>query len=251
MRHISVTLAALAALLTPQPVRPAASDAPPAWKLYASPDGCAISVLRGGVFVLLNVNPEGQQGLRIHHPDMVIPDREVRPVVLTIGDHALAFDVSGARTSDGTPGFISGGRSDLREVFGMGTMAEVAIPPARPLALDLAGLPDALAQLDACAATLTPRDPETIVAVKPRMTRPPAIGPGDLPLEGATRREVGYRLTISPEGKIAGCEIVRSSGSRELDDQVCRLLRTGSRFTPGTNAAGKPVTATYQSRVTF
>lgn len=83
------------------------------------------------------------------------------------------------------------------------------------------------------------------------MTRAPSIRAGALPLEGVTRREVGWRLTISPTGTIAGCEIIRSSGSRALDDEVCRLLRTDSRFEPGRNAAGKPVTATFQSRVTF
>jgi hypothetical protein len=110
------------------------------------------------------------------------------------------------------PGFITAGRSDLRETFGAGELAEIEIPPARPITLDLAGLPTALNALGACAATLTPRDPETIVAVKPRMTHAPSIGPGDLPLDGATRREVGWRLTISPDGSIANCEIVGSSG---------------------------------------
>jgi hypothetical protein len=37
----------------------------------------------------------------------------------------------------------------------------------------------------------------------------------------------------------------------QFDDQICRLLRTTSRFEPGRNAAGKPVTATFQSRVAF
>jgi hypothetical protein len=251
MRHICVSLAVLTALLAAPPARAQEPAAPPAWRLFASPEGCSISLLRDGVFVLLNVNPEGQQGLRIHHPDMDMPDREMRAVTLRVGETALAFEASGARTTDGTPGFIVGRRSDLRTAFGAGTLAEVEIAPARPLMLDLAGLPEALVEFDACAATLTPRDPETIVAVKPKMTRAPAIRAGDLTLEGATRREVTYRLTISPDAKIAACDIVRSSGSRVLDDQVCRLLRTGSRFTAGTNAAGKPVTATYQSRLTF
>ena len=251
MRYLSATLAALAVLASANVASAQTPDAPPAWKLYASPGGCSVSVVQGKIFVLLNVNPEGQQGLRIHHPDMMIPDREVRRVVLTIGERKLAFDGNGARTSDGTPGFITSGRSDLRAAFGGGTMARIAIAPAPPITLDLAGLPEALARFDACAATLVPRDPESIVAVKPRMTRAPAIRAGDLPLEGVTRREVGWRLTIAPDGKIAGCEIVRSSGSRALDDEVCRLLRTDSRFEPGRNAAGKPVTATFQSRVTF
>ncbi|WP_285713769.1 energy transducer TonB [Erythrobacter oryzae] len=251
MRHLSATLAALAVLASADVALAQTPDAPPAWRLYASPDGCAISTRQGGVFVLLNVNPEGKQGLRIHHPDLAIPDRTASPVTLTIGDRQLAFEGMGARTSDGMPGFIIGSRRDLRDAFGAGGIAEVAIGGADPVVIDLEGLPEALEQLDTCAATLVPRDPASIVAVKPRMTRAPAIRAGDLPLEGATRREVGWRLTIAPDGSIADCEIVRSSGSRALDDEVCRLLRTDSRFEPGKNAAGKPVTATFQSRVTF
>lgn len=248
MRHIDLPLAAIAMLAAPQAASAQAADE---WRLYASPDGCAISTQRGGAFVLLNVNPEGQQGLRIHHPDLAIPDRAARRVTLTIGAQERALDVTGARTADGMPGFITTGRSDLRAAFRAGEMAEVQIPPADPVTLDLEGLPEALAKFDACAATLVPRDPETIVAVKPRMTRAPSIRAGDLPLDGAMRREVGWRLTIAPDGTIVACEIVRSSGSRALDDEVCRLLRTDSRFEPGRNAAGKPVTATFQSRVTF
>lgn len=37
----------------------------------------------------------------------------------------------------------------------------------------------------------------------------------------------------------------------KFDDQLCRLLRTTSRFERGRNAAGKHVTATFQSRVAF
>lgn len=251
MRHVWMSLAGLALAATPLAARAAQPAASDDWRLYASADGCVISTRRDGVFVLLNVNPEGKQGLRIHHPDLAIPDRAARPVTLTIGEAQLAFEGMGARTSDGMPGFIIAGRSDLRAAFGAGEIAEVAVGTADPVMLDLEGLPEALEQLDACAATLVPRDPASIVAVKPRMTRAPAIRAGDLPLEGVTRREVGWRLTIAPDGAITECEIVRSSGSRALDDEVCRLLRTDSRFEPGKNAAGKPVTATFQSRVTF
>lgn len=129
MRYPSVIAAALAVLASANAGRAVTPDAPPAWKLHASADGCSVSLVRGKAFVLLNVNPEGRQGLRIHHPDMVIPDREVRPAVLTIGARALALDVAGARTSDATPGFIVSGRSDLRAAFGAGTTAQVEFPP--------------------------------------------------------------------------------------------------------------------------
>ena len=258
MSRMSVALAAvsgvLAAGMVPLPAdgaRAQQSPATPAWKLYETPESCTISLLKGDSFVLLTINPEGGQGLRMHHPDLAIANNVVHPVSLTLGERQLAFDVRGAVTADGTPGFIVAGRRDLREAFGAAASAKVELSPAPALSLDLAGLAEVLPQLDACTAGLTPRDPESIVAVTPRMTKPPRIDPGELPLEGATRRDVSWRVTISPEGKVADCEIVRSSGSAALDDQVCRLLRTTSRFEPGRNAAGKPVTATFQSRVVF
>lgn len=251
MRYGPIAFAAIFALFAPCAARAQDSGATPAWKFYSSPESCTISLLRDRAFVLLTINPEGAQGLRIHHPEFAIANNDVQPVVLTLGDRRLAFDMRGARSTDGTPGVIAGDRRDLREAFGSAMEVQVEIAATAAIAVNLGGLSEVLPQFDSCAAQLMPRDPETIVAVRPEATRMPSIRASDLQLDGATQREVAFRLSIAPDGRPYACEIVRSSGSNALDDQVCGILRTGARFKPARNAAGKPVASTYQSRVKF
>lgn len=225
--------------------------APATWKLYDAPGSCAVSGNSDGAFLLVALNPEGGSMLRLHHPAMTIAVGEKQPAVLVVGDEQLAFEARGARTSDGTPGFTAPASVELRRLLGAGGTASIVVGEERPILLDLVGLPTALTEMEACAAAMTPRDPATIAVVKPRPIKFPAITPGDLPTGAATGDQVAFRLTVSPKGRVAGCEIVTSSGSEALDAKVCQLLSDESRFEPGRNADGQAVTATYQSRLKF
>lgn len=48
-------------------------------------------------------------------------------------------------------------------------------------------------------------------------------------------------LTISPEGKVTACQIVRSTGHDILDTQTCYALTKEAQFAPAHDEAGKPV----------
>jgi TonB family protein len=56
-------------------------------------------------------------------------------------------------------------------------------------------------------------------------------------LEGLVR----VRLDVSRRGRVTGCTILQTSGSRILDSTTCRLLRERARFTPGRNERGRSV----------
>lgn len=60
---------------------------------------------------------------------------------------------------------------------------------------------------------------------------------------------VGFRLSVSNEGLPSACEITRSSGSPDLDNQTCTLLMQRARFHAGLDAKGKPVGGDYRSSV--
>lgn len=47
---------------------------------------------------------------------------------------------------------------------------------------------------------------------------------------------------VTPEGRVANCRVVRSSGVPELDWTTCRLLTERFRYAPARDAAGNPVT---------
>jgi TonB family protein len=50
------------------------------------------------------------------------------------------------------------------------------------------------------------------------------------------------RVNVTPEGRVGGCNIVSSSGSRDLDDATCRAANR-RRYTPALGPDGSPVAA--------
>lgn len=51
-------------------------------------------------------------------------------------------------------------------------------------------------------------------------------------------------LDITADGRVAGCKVVRSSGSPSLDATTCRLIGQRFRFEPARDAAGNPAPGT-------
>lgn len=54
---------------------------------------------------------------------------------------------------------------------------------------------------------------------------------------------VGVRYLVGADGRVGECQVVRSSGSRDLDDTTCRLIQQRFRFDPSRDAHGRTVPA--------
>ena len=75
---------------------------------------------------------------------------------------------------------------------------------------------------------------------------------GDYPPSALHRGEQGivrFRLAVGADGRVADCEVLRSSGSTALDEATCRIMRTRARFTPARNAGGHPVPGSIESEI--
>lgn len=69
----------------------------------------------------------------------------------------------------------------------------------------------------------------------------------DYPVSAQRNGEEGTaqaQLTVGLNGRVTRCDIIRSSGSQSLDDATCSILEKRARFTPASDADGKPVAAT-------
>jgi protein TonB len=53
------------------------------------------------------------------------------------------------------------------------------------------------------------------------------------------------QLTIGPDGRVAGCSLVRSTGNGALDAATCNILRRRAKFTPAHDSSGAATTDTY------
>jgi protein TonB len=60
--------------------------------------------------------------------------------------------------------------------------------------------------------------------------------------EGSVR----YAVTVSPAGRVTGCDILQSSGNIRLDETTCRFLTRGARFTPARDEGGKAVAGRFE-----
>jgi TonB family protein len=52
---------------------------------------------------------------------------------------------------------------------------------------------------------------------------------------------VGVRVQVAADGRVTGCRVTASSGSRALDEGTCRVLSERARYAPARDAAGAAV----------
>lgn len=77
------------------------------------------------------------------------------------------------------------------------------------------------------------------------------LGSSFLRSVGVSRGAVPLRLTISATGRVTSCRPLRTSGSTQLDAELCRIMRTRSRWSPATDRAGRPVSVELTYVATF
>lgn len=63
--------------------------------------------------------------------------------------------------------------------------------------------------------------------------------------EGVTR----VRLSISPNGKVSGCDVTSSSGWPALDTATCNRLSAKGKFDPATDTSGAAASGSYNTSV--
>jgi len=51
-------------------------------------------------------------------------------------------------------------------------------------------------------------------------------------------------LTIGPDGRVAGCNIIQSSGNGSLDSATCNILRRRAKFVPARDSNGNATSDT-------
>lgn len=99
----------------------------------------------------------------------------------------------------------------------------------------------------AVAAAVAKPQPATLLT-------PQIIGEGDYPAEAIDNDEEGsveIKLFVGPDGAVADCEVVDSSGSSALDAQTCNLYRLRAKFSPAKDSSGRPTTAEVVQRINW
>lgn len=141
-------------------------------------------------------------------------------------------------------------QSKVNDLATMPTLT-VNVQGEAPVAVRLEGMKAAMGMLEQCNANalramgIAPAEAAS-VATLAKPINPGWITSDDYP-PSALRAEAsgwtGIVLRITTEGRADDCQIIEPSGTEELDAASCRLSIRRARFTPATDAAGKPVTS--------
>jgi protein TonB len=105
--------------------------------------------------------------------------------------------------------------------------------------------------LVASAATAF-NDAQPAAPARPKHNLANLLSDEDYPAAARAAGEEGmveFTLDVAANGRVAACAVTRSSGSAALDSATCRLLKARARFTPASDAAGAPVSATVAGRI--
>jgi protein TonB len=76
----------------------------------------------------------------------------------------------------------------------------------------------------------------------------------DYPPSALDREEQGtlsVSLSVGANGRVSGCSVASSSGSKTLDQATCRILTSRAKFTPARDSSGNPTTGTVSQRITW
>lgn len=68
-------------------------------------------------------------------------------------------------------------------------------------------------------------------------------------LREGNQGRVSFRLAISPDGRVTGCEITASSGFARLDAATCANVAKRARFDPAQDASGAATSGRYSGSV--
>lgn len=90
------------------------------------------------------------------------------------------------------------------------------------------------------------------VSAKPRNNAAQWITEADYKTSWINREmagTAGFRLSISANGQVEGCQITRSTGHSALDEATCSLVTRRAKFEPARGSDGAKVAGTYSSSV--
>jgi TonB family protein len=74
------------------------------------------------------------------------------------------------------------------------------------------------------------------------------VGDDDYPIQALQEGAQGttiLRMMVGADGRVSACTVLRTSGSRILDDRACRIYVREGRFRPAIGADGQPVAEVF------
>jgi TonB family protein len=275
MRYVEglVGLAAVAAVLAALPAEAAPGREPWAkvgeWEVtpYRADSCSADRVYPGGTRISVSSRSSGYAGLSVLNRGWSMQ---------TAGPYRMALVQRGfrQRIAAGANPYLHGLGVSAESGGGLlarlanGGILEIFHPDGRLLQrLELGGFARALVKLRSClseaaaagnfppVAPPPPPPPPRRGKVRPggpQAPLPSLFSSADYPpsaIRAGEQGEVGFRVDVGKDGRVALCTVTATSGSAVLDSTTCRLITVRARFTPARDHQGRPTTDSYSGRI--
>jgi protein TonB len=118
--------------------------------------------------------------------------------------------------------------------------------PPPPIAVVVAPTPPPIPQLAPAPPPLPPR--KAVSASPARGDVRTAFSNDDYPpgaIAAGAEGTAQAQLTIGPDGRVTGCNLIRSTGNGSLDSTTCNILRRRVKFSPAKDTNGNATSDTY------
>jgi TonB family protein len=237
-------------IILASPVAAQRSNLPENWVLDKGDSACAITnsyPIKNKRFIYVVNDREGQVLIRMYDGEWSFVDKQNYSIQFKFENASIDAAAKGDSFTDGSRGFTA--RTDITWLGALAGSKLVSIKNNDAIfaSIDVKGANIAVDALRKCASLLIafsakPIDMQNWIRSDDYMLEAIATG-----LDGT----VTYRLSINAQGKPKKCNIVRSSGSNQIDDRTCFLLVSRARFEPARTITGIAVESDFQQRVTW
>ena len=128
-------------------------------------------------------------------------------------------------------------------------LVQMQAPPP-PIAVQIAPTPPPIPQIVQAPPAPPPPPPphKTVSAQSAKGDVRTLFSADDYPASAQAAGAEGTAqatLTIGADGRVVGCNLIKSTGNGALDSATCNILRRRAKFTPARDSNGNPTTDTY------
>ncbi|WP_186728785.1 energy transducer TonB [Sphingomonas panacisoli] len=219
-------------------------------------DNCfAVDQFTGGWQFAVSITAERKQLVIIAGP-LRYEINDKPDLIWTIGTEKFSRGVSIVTAVDGGgKRVIAPMQTDFLSKMEVAPSIEVNDAGGKVVGFNLNGLKPAIDELRKCGRELIRLDTGSglpaITKAQPRNLAS-LITPDDYPPAALRANLMGrtvVALKISAHGLVSDCAVTGSSGSADLDDATCRVMRVRARFTPAKDGSGRPTRDSYNTNI--
>lgn len=255
------------------------------WGISRGEDSCSMHMSfegPGETEFILEKDSGGQLVTLIENDNWSAKEGDRYVVNYHVNGSVYTDDAAIGTNSNGKGGFVSGQPAEFEKDLGKGASLLVYLGSQLVTNLSLKGTRVALDSVNQCLVVVKkqlalkakdekrwngfPTDPfaklppDAVSGLRKNAGATPIVNPAwwtttnDYPLRALREEREGtasYIVGVGVDGRVKSCQIIKSSGSSDLDEATCSNVVRRARFNPATDQDGKPIDGSWTGSATW